>query len=69
MAKKKLAEDEVSKITKAIKNLQKETRELKCAVLTLALVQLSPRLDGFKVSPHDEVFRLYQEFVREQREE
>ncbi len=53
----------------AIKDLQEEIHQLKCAVLTLAHVQLSPRLEGFKVSPHDEVFRLYQEFVRENREE
>jgi len=52
----------------AIKYLQEEIRQLKCAVLTLAHVQLSPRLKGFKVSPHDEVYRLYQEFVREQKE-
>ena len=59
------------KRTKAdqMKDLQEEIRRLRCAVLTLAHVLLSPRLEGFKVSPHDEVFRLYQNFVREKREE
>ncbi|MFH1068315.1 MAG: hypothetical protein V1794_01735 [Candidatus Glassbacteria bacterium] len=69
MPKGKAAEIDLSRIAKEIKNLRKEIRQLKSAVLTLAHVQLSPRLDGFRVSPHDEVFRLYREFVREKTEE
>ena len=61
-------ETEIELVVSEMKSLREEIHQLKSAVLTLAHVQLAPRLERFKVSPHEEVTRLYREFVAESRE-
>lgn len=56
---------EIEAVVAEMKNLREEIHQLKSAVLTLAQVQLGPRLQGTRVSPHDEIYRWYREFVAE----
>lgn len=60
---RKKQESDVEPLAAEMKMLREEIHQLKSAVLTLAHVQITPRLERFKVSPHDEVCRLYREFV------
>ena len=65
----KVKETDTDAVVAEMKMLREEIHQLKCAVLTLAHVQIAPRLEKFQVSPHDEVTRFYREFVNETREE